>query len=253
VYRRRGKLLPIAYLNEVLQSPRAKQVSHPLNNVINIVVLHADDRQFGLVVDGIGDTQEIVVRSLGKQLQGIACYAGAATIGDGRVALILDALGIGQLSGVLQESREQSRSAPEPAEHAPSDRQTFLLFRSGSFRRLSVPLSVVARLEEIPQSKIEHAGGRRVVQYRGQILPLTSLGSTLEPGSPDTGSLKDPAQVIVFNSGRHSIGMMVDEILDIVDDTVDETAPHAAPRKGLLGSAIIAKKVTDLVDLQAIV
>ena len=248
VYRRRGKLLPLAYLHELLQSPRAK----PLSDIVNIVVLNAGDRQFGLVVDGIGDTQEIVVRSLGRELQGIACYAGATIMGDGRVALILDALGIGQLSGVMRESLEPAKTGPEPGGRIPNQRQTFLLFRSGSFRRLSIPLSQVTRLEEVPQSKIEDGGGGRVVRYRGQILPLTSLGYTLEPGAPDTASFKDPAQVIILNKGARSTGILVDEILDIVDDIVDETAPHAAPRKGLLGSAIIGNKVTDLVDLQAI-
>ena len=125
-----------------------------------MVVLQAEDRQFGLVVDGINDTQEIVVKPLGKQLKGLTVYAGATIMGDGRVALILDVLGIGQRSGVLAESREQTRAAAEQKTQAGIEQQRLLLFRAGSFERLAVPLSLVARLEEFPQSSIEHRGRR---------------------------------------------------------------------------------------------
>ena len=116
------------------------------------MVLQAEDRQFGLVVDGINDTQEIVVKPLGKQLKGLTVYAGATIMGDGRVALILDVLGIGQRSGVLAESREQARAAAEQKTQAGIEQQRLLLFRAGSFERLAVPLSLVARLEEFPRS-----------------------------------------------------------------------------------------------------
>ena len=220
-------------------------------NVVNIVVLQAEDRQFGLVVDGISDTQEIVVKPLGKQLKGLNCYAGATIMGDGRVALILDVLGIAQLSGVVQESREKSSAEVRHRSYNGSEHQTFLLFRAGSFTRLAVPLSLVARLEEISLSKIEHAGGKRVVQYRGHILQLASLAPILDPGAPDSAGLQDPAQVVVFNNGERSIGILVDQILDIVEDQV--TARQSATRNGLLGSAVIGKHVTDLLDLHAVI
>ena len=149
------------------------------------MVLQAEDRQFGLVVDGINDTQEIVVKPLGKQLKGLTVYAGATIMGDGRVALILDVLGIGQRSGVLAESREQARAAAEQKAQSGIEQQRLLLFRAGSFERLAVPLSLVARLEEFPASAIEHAGGGQVVQYRNRILPLVSLRAVLEPGAPE--------------------------------------------------------------------
>ncbi len=214
-YRRRGSLLPLVYLADVLRSGCAAD-----SGVINIVVLQAEDRQFGLVVDGVSDTQEIVVKPLGKQLKGLNCYAGATIMGDGRVALILDVSGIAQLSGVARESRD--KTGPEVQQHdfADSDRQTFLLFRAGSFERVAVPLSLVARLEEIPVGKIEHAGGKRVVQYRDRILQLAPLARILDPGAPDTSAMQDPAQVVVFNDGERSIGIMVDRILDIVEDQV---------------------------------
>jgi len=245
-YRRRGSLLPLVYLADVLQVGDTAE-----SGVVNIVVLQAEDRQFGLVVDGISDTQEIVVKPLGKQLKSLNCYAGATIMGDGHVALILDVSGIAQLSGVVQESRDKSTAETQRHDHSGSERQTFLLFRAGSFERLAVPLSLVARLEEISLAKIEHAGGKRVVQYRGRILPLASLAPILDPGAADTAGLQDPAQVVVFNSGERSMGILVDQILDIVEDQV--TVRQVAARKGLLGSAVIGKKVTDLLDLHTVI
>ena len=246
VYRRRGKLLPIAYLNEVLQMPSADSV----DDAMSIVVLQAEERQFGLVVDAIHDTQEIVVKPLGKQLKGLSSYAGTTIMGDGKVALILDVLGIGQLSGVLCESRDQSRNEASKPDQQEQERQTFLLFRAGQFERLAVPLSLVARLEEFPKSRIEQAGGRMVVQYRNQILPLTVLSSVLDGGSPDESSLSDPALVIVFSEGEHLAGILVDQILDIHEEII--RIGKKGERRGLSGSAVIGGKVTDFLDLPEI-
>jgi two-component system chemotaxis sensor kinase CheA len=218
--------------------------------VVNIVVLQAEDRQFGLVVDSINDTQEIVVKPLSKQLKGLTVYAGATIMGDGRVALILDVLGIGQRSGVLAESRE-ARAAVEQKAQAASERQRLLLFRAGSFERLAVPLSLVARLEEFPLSSIERAGGRQVVQYRDRILPLVPLRAVLESSAPDPEPPADPAQVIVFNDGERSVGMMVDQILDVAEEAVTVRQKTNCP--GLLGSGVVGKRVADFLDLNYVI
>jgi two-component system chemotaxis sensor kinase CheA len=242
VYRRRGSLLPIAYLNQALGLTATGQAEPA-----SMVVLQAGDRQFGLVVDSINDTQEIVVKPLGKQLKGRTEYAGATIMGDGRVALILDVVGIGQHSGVLAESRGQTRGAEEQKTQTEIEQQRLLLFRAGSFERLAVPLSLVARLEEIPRNAIEHASRCQVVQYRDRILPLVSLRAVLEPGAPDQDQTPDPLQVVVFDDGEHSVGMVVDEILDVAEDAV--TARQKSSRDGLLGSAVVGKRVTDFLDL----
>jgi two-component system, chemotaxis family, sensor kinase CheA len=246
VYRRRGSLLPLAYLKDVLGLAGSGH-----SNVVNIVVLQAEDRQFGLVVDSINDTQEIVVKPLSKQLKGLTVYAGATIMGDGRVALILDVLGIGQRSGVLAESREQTHAAAQHKAQAGSERQRLLLFRAGSFERLAVPLSLVARLEEFPLALIERAGGRQVVQYRGRILPLVPLREALESGAPDAEPPADPAQVIVFNDGDHSVGMIVDQILDVAEEAV--SVRQKTNRKGLLGSGVVGKRVADFLDLNYVI
>ncbi len=242
VYRRRGSLLPIAYLDRVLGLSAARDSA-----AVNIVVLQAEDRQFGLVVDAIHDTQEIVVKPLGKQLKGLSVYAGATIMGDGRVALILDVLGIGQRSGVLAEVHEQTRAAQEQKTQSAAQLERLLLFRAGSFHRLAVPLGLVARLEEFPANSIERAGGDQVVQYRGRILPLASLRDLLQPGAAGLAQAADPVQVIVFNDGDHSVGLAVDQILDVVEDVV--SVRQGASRPGLLGSAVVGKRVTDFLDL----
>jgi len=246
VYRHRGTLLPIAYLNRVLD---LKAASDP--EAVSIVVLQADDRQFGLVVDGINDTQEIVVKPLGKQLKGLTLYAGATIMGDGRVALILDVLGIGERAGVLGKTHEQARMVEKEKTLSKTEKQRLLLFRTGSFERLAIPLSLVARLEEFPRSAIEHAGGGQVIQYRGGILSLVSLRAVLEPGVIDSGSLPNPVEVVVFNDGDRSVGMVVDEIVDVVEEAV--AIRRKSARKGLLGSAVVGKRVTDFLDLNHVI
>lgn len=246
VFRRRGSLLPITYLNQVLGLKPADG-----SEAVSMVVLQAEDRQFGLVVDGINDTQEIVVKPLGKQLKGLTLYAGATIMGDGRVALILDVLGIGQRSGVFGEFREQTRTAGKGDAQPAIEQQRLLLFRAGSFQRLAIPLSLVARLEEFPQSSIEHAGGGMVVQYRNRILPLVSLRDVLEPGPAGQAQFADPVQVVVFNDGDRSVGMVVDQILDVAEEAV--TVRQKSGRKGLLGSAVVGKYVTDFLDLNEVI
>ncbi len=244
VYRRRGTLLPLAYLNQVLGLAPT-----PVGDSINIVVLQAEERQFGLVVEGIRDTQEIVVKPLGKQLKGLSVYAGATIMGDGKVALILDVLGIGQKSGVLSAAGERASTEQEQESTQTTEKQRLLLFRAGGFERLAVPLALVARLEEFPRTLLERADGRPVVQYRGQILPLVPLTEILGGCPPDFDSL-DPVPVIVFGDGRQIAGVVVDQIVDIVEEAV--TVRRSAQHSGLLGSAVIGGRVTDFVDLNAI-
>lgn len=247
LYRRRGNLLPLAFLDRVLQLDDG---SGGVPDVLNIVVLQAEDRQFGLVVDRVNDTQEIVVKPLGKQMKGISGYAGATIMGDGHVALILDVMGIAQRSGVLAEGRTSGRGDDKSSGDAIVDaRNSMLLFRAGSFERLAVPLALVARLEEIPRERLEYAAGRPVVQYRGQLLPLVGLDG--QSGVDSVGDADAPVQVIVFADADNRIGMIVDEIVDIVEEEIH--IRRGSTRPGILGSAVIGNQVTDVLDLQAVI
>ncbi len=241
VYRLRGNLLPLVYLNRELQlcPPQERAES------VNIVVLQAGDRQFGLVVDDINDTEEIVVKPLSKQLKGVSCFAGATIMGDGRVALILDVLGLAQMAKVVSELHEKNLAEHgAKAIEASQTQESWLLFRVGTNGRMAIPLSLVSRLEEFPTSMLEHSTGREVVQYRGQIMPLIDLAQIFgrEPES-DHGLL----QVIVYSNKGCSVGLVVGEILDIVDQEV--AVQHIYDAGALQGTAVIHQQVTDLLDV----
>ena len=185
VYRLRGNLLPLVFLAKELQveSPRGAAASDlgadsstDAAGGLSIVVLHADGEQFGLVVDDVNDTQEIVVKPLGNNFRGVAAYSGATIMGDGRVALILDVVGLAQKSGVLASTHDRIREEQEKAPPvAPGRADTLLLlFADPCASRMAIPLARAARLEEVPRSAIENVGGREVMQYRGEIMPRDS-------------------------------------------------------------------------------
>lgn len=252
VYRLRGNLLPLCHLGHELSGHDLAPWTGPSseNKVINIVVLQADGRQFGLVVDEINDTQEIVVKPLDQQLKGIAAFAGATIMGDGRVALILDVLGLAQKAHVISEARDKAIAEAEAAAIAAAQTiettETLLLVQVGD-RRVAVPLSLVARLEEFPRTHIENANGRSVVQYRGEIMPLVNIAYSLGAGPGEYQEENQPLHVIVYSSNNRSMGLLVDEILDIVEENV--VAGEAQPGTGVRGSTVIQGKVTDIVDV----
>ena len=225
---------------------------------VSIVVLQADDRQFGLVVDEINDTEEIVVKPLRKQLKTIKTFAGSSIMGDGRVALILDVLGLAQRASVVTETRERPTTEKGAASAASAtEMQTFLLFAGPGDSRMAIPLSTLARLEEFPVAQVEMSGSQWVTQYRGQILPLVRLEIAMEERrhkllasrtlpTADSG----PIQVLVLNHQDRSFGLVVDRILDIVEDRAD--VKTAATRKSVLYSVVIGDRVTELLDIPAI-
>jgi len=256
VYRLRGRLLPLVYLNRELQivAESGKEVAKV--TATNIVVVQADGREFGLVVDEITDTEEIVVKPLGKQLKGISAYSGATIMGDGRVALILDILGLAQRAQVIVEAREAALKDKEKAsrkEDSATDHQTLLLVQCGDQGRVAIPLSLVARLEEFPAAAIELAGTQEVMQYRGQIMPLIRLSPILAGVGKEATIASGDArmQVVVYSEAGRSVGLIVDRIIDIVDEKLEVQNP--AQRRGVLGSSVIQKRVTDLLDVPSVV
>jgi two-component system chemotaxis sensor kinase CheA len=244
VYRLRGRLLPLVYLNRTLGLADREPEADDEEPVVNMIILQADEQVFGLVVDEILDTEEIVVKPLGKQLKSLDVYAGATIMGDGAVALILDVIGLAHRAQVAASSRHiQARESG--AASAASQLRTMLLFTAGDARRVAIPLSDVARLEEFPTSAIELAGSSEVMQYRGRILPLIRLSRVLGRTPPEDD---ETVQVVVYQSGNASVGLVVDEILDIVED---EFQVHRCNgRSGIVGSAVIESKVTDILDVQ---
>jgi len=246
VLRRRNALLPLADLCSVLAVAPQRRPGEA-----SVVVLQADRHRFGLIVDSICDSQEIVVKPLGVQLQPLDCYAGATIMGDGRLALILDIAGLALRAGMIEPSRQDAKPLDGAVVRTGNGaaRNLFLLCRGGAFQRLAIPLSRVARLEKIAASAVEYASNRPVIQYRGRILPLLNLGQSLDAGGGSAPG-GDALHVVVFRSGPAEIGLVVDEITDILNEAIVD--PQGSDRADLLGSAMIGGRVTDLLDLDSI-
>lgn len=245
VYRLRGHLLPLIYLHDELKVDKKEK-----NDKVNIVVLQADERQFGLVVEEVRDTEEIVVKPLSHQLKGIPAFSGSTIMGDGKVALILDVMGLAQSARVVTPNRERARlESSEKGDGKTTDKQTLLIFGLGEKGRMAIPLSMVARLEEFKRSDIEKSGDQEVVQYRGEILPLICLSKILLGEA--TSTEKETLQAIVYTQNDRSVALVADKILDIVEENI--TVERGSNRKGTLGTVVVQDLVTDLLDAEAIV
>ena len=247
IFHYRGQLLPLVSLRTILGKVAATETSETLS----IVVLHAEGRRLGLVVDTIHDTQEIVVKPLARQLKGLTCYVGATIMGDGLPALILDVAGLARLAGLNRPQAAPGHEADHSLAAAALPTQMLLLFSAGRFERIAIPLSQVARLEEVPTRSIERAGGQAVLHYRGEILTLVSLAAVLQPGYVDDVFTRETIPVIVFTDGERHIGVVVDRVIDIVDEAITVRRRSFTP--GLVGSAVIGGRITDLLDLHAVV
>ena len=249
VYRLRGNLLPLVYLSQELGFTGAAIRE---GESVNIVVLQADNKQFGLVVEKILDTEEIVVKPLGNQLKAITAYSGATIMGDGKVALILDVMGLAQNARVIsEESRSSETSAhSDRSEALNGEKQTLLVFELTDESRMAVPLSMVARLEEFKWEEVELAAQKEVVQYRGDIMPLIHLSKFFE-GSASTPDKTGSMQAIVYCDRGRNVGVVVERIVDIVEEAIE--IKTGTGRKGTVGSAVVQGKVTDMVDVEGII
>ncbi len=249
VYRLRGNLLPLVNLKQELKIEENSNENR--EDAKFIVVLQANDRQFGLVVEGIADTQEIVVKPLSKQLKGLFAFAGATIMGDGKVALILDVLGLAQNARVVSEAaRDRALAEKSEVEIKTSSRtQNILIFSVGAKGRMAIILNMVGRLEEFKRSSVEKSGNLDVVQYRGEIMPLIYLSQVFNTVSQNDE--RELMQAVVYVENGRSVGLVVDQIIDIVEEAI--TIQKNSERPGVLGTAIIKQKVTDLVDVHEVI
>lgn len=257
VYRLRGRLLPLVELRKELQLCDSGERLGENGAAINIVVLQVDSRCFGLIVDQVHDTEEIVVKPLSEHLKGIRAYAGVTIMGDGKLALILDVPGLALNANISSESRDRAASEEEvAAPEQSSQRQKLVLFAGTSGSRMALALSALARLEEFHPDQIERSGNQWVAQYRGQILPLIRISDVLEErrDSMQTTESAFPGEhashVLVLTHEGLSFGLVVNQILDIVEDALEVQSP--ATRAGVQYSAVIAEHVTELLDVPAI-
>ena len=239
VYRLRGKLLPLVYLDEQLELRPARE-RDKFDETASIVVLQAEGKSFGLVVESVIDTQEIVVKPLGQHLKSIPTYAGATIMGDGQVALILDAVGLAQKGEFLNKCREPViANSNQHDESLDTISQSLLIVESHENLRSAIRLSTVARLEECESTDIEESQQGKVMQYRGDIMPLIPLD--MGYGSDASGQ----TNIVVYTKNGRNVGIVVGKIVDIV--TTTESRIHDENR------LIIQDRITEVIDLEQLV
>ncbi|WP_436638854.1 chemotaxis protein CheW [Microbaculum sp. FT89] len=205
-----------------------------------IVVLQVGSHRFGIVVDAVFHTEEIVVKPMSSMLRSISAFSGNTILGDGSVIMIIDP------NGIAKEVRtdvaaELERENPEDTAALRDETVSMLLFRAGSAAPKAVPLSLITRLEEIEVDRMEHANGRSLVQYRGRLMPLVHINDGVERRTEGSQPM------IVFTDNGRSMGLVIDEVVDIVDDRLDIQIPSETP--GILGSAVIRGSATEVLDV----
>ena len=233
VLRLRDRLLPLISLRKLLA---LEESGGTADADAFIVVAQVGPHGFGIIVDRVFDTEEIVVKPVAPILRHLTLFSGNTILGDGSVIMILDPNGIARATGVGTGRAVLPPLAPPPP--AVIERTAMLLFRAGDATPKAVPLGLIARLENFPRAAIETAGGGAVIQYRGRLMKLVAM-----PGI----DLSAPTQpVLVFADGNRSMGLMVDAILDVVEDRLE--VERRADQPGLLGTALIAGSATEVLD-----
>ncbi|MEQ9046734.1 MAG: chemotaxis protein CheW [Sneathiellaceae bacterium] len=237
VLRLRNRLLPLVFLSKVLDMATLEERKREAF----VVVVQVGSAQFGIVVDGVFDTEEIVVKPVAPVLRDISVFGGNTILGDGSVIMILDVNGIAGTMEDVQMEKELDEEEEERHRATTDERTSLLLFRAGGKEPKAVPLGLVARLEELAVESIEHVDGREMVQYRGALMPLLRMRA----GAALRESGRQP--VLVFSDANRTMGLVVDEILDIVE--AELKVEMASEIDGIVGTAVIAGKATELLDL----
>lgn len=251
VLRLRNKLLPVISMSKLLghsSGIKTEEGEGEENNGVDqnvfVVVVQVGGQTFGIVVDAVFHTEEIVVKPMSSMLREITMFSGNTILGDGSVILIVDPNGIAQAvardHGGAQESNHVD--AADAADLIGNEEKTALLvFKSGSDDLKAVPLSLVTRLEEVDVANIEKSNNRDLVQYRGKLMPLIYIEDHL------THKDEGLQPILVFADESHSMGLVVDEIVDIVEDRL--TIEISSEKDGIVGSAVIKGKATEVIDV----
>jgi two-component system, chemotaxis family, sensor kinase CheA len=237
VLRLRNRLLPLVSLRKLLQLDNGAVGAEAENF---IVVAQVGSSTFGIMVDRVFDTEEIVVKPVSPLLRHISIFSGNTILGDGSVIMILDPNGIASHAGEIKSANTGMATQAAAQSVRQGSRQTLLLFRAGNMSPKAVPLALVARLEDVDLATVEKSNGQPVVQYRGKLMPLVPVAAGYEMKT--TG--RQP--VLVFADNERAMGLVVDEIVDIVEDSMD--VELTSDKSGVMGSAIIAGKATDIID-----
>lgn len=242
VFRLRGNLLPLVRLDEALGLQAESDAEE--DGPINIIVVETGHLQYGLVVGGLHDSEEIVVKPLGRHMQDCHCLAGATILGDGRVALILDAAGIASRSELaLPDDEDLTDDSDSRSGNA--ETQTTLLFTNNPAEQFGVPMAVIARIERVRVQQIDSVGGKEVLQYRGASLPLLCLENYIQ-AKPRSDT--EIVYVVVFGVDGREVGLIVPTLIDIRDVPIGvDTITFSEP--GVIGSVEVDKKAMRLLDV----
>ncbi len=237
VLRLRNRLLPLVSLRKLL---RLDEDASRAENDCFIIVAQVGPTTFGIMVDRVFDTEEIVVKPVTPLLRNITMFSGNTILGDGSVIMILDLNGVAQAAGEIKGAETQHVAAAAHGTGRQDGKQSLLLFRAGEGAPKAVPLALIARLEEVAMQNVEQSDQMLMVQYRGKLMPLITVD--------DNYIVKHEGvqPVLVFTDSERSMGLLVDEIVDIVEERLQ--VEISAAKNGLLGSAIIAGKATEVID-----
>ncbi len=240
VLRLRDRLLPVLPLSSALEIDDDWQEKE--NHFV--IVMQMANQKFGLVVDEVFDTEEIVVKPLANVLRNVSEYSGSTILGDGSVIMILDPMGLARLAS-FDTSNANNKAAQVEAEvktkKASGNRMSLLVFSAGGSEPKACPLSLVTRLEELEESRFEMTNRGPVVQYRGQLMPVVHLAGRMSSNADG----RQP--VLVITHGNHVVGLGVDQVLDITEDLLDIKISDETP--GVLGTAVIDGKATEVIDV----
>jgi len=247
LHRLRGQLLPLIFLDRLLMPSAGHRIEDERDNFI--AVLDADGRRFGLVVDGLADPEEIVVKPLSAVLKDIGLFSGATVLGNADLALILDPGSIAMKAGVNLHEEETARAAEGEAQDAES--LEYLLVEVGG-RQAAVPLEDVLRIEQVPFSKIEYIGYRPVLNFEGQLLPVEDSGGALAAAqsNPDPAARsEEPIIVVVCREGNRHVGIAVSHVLDVA---AGGDLFEAGTAQRTAGVTLLKNHVTGVVDLGSV-
>lgn len=238
----RDRLVPLIHLADAMGTERTAREGRPLN----IVLVNTGAFEYGLIVEELHDTAEIVVKPLGRHLKGLTDYAGATILGDGRVAVILDVAGVAARAGVSAGSAEASSSRGEEEASVAGENHALLLFHNSPKENCAVPISEVSRIERVQPAQIEYLGGRRTMQHRGASLQLFTLR---DAASAEELTEEQKWVVIVFEGMGRPVGLLAAEPLDMVETKLDVDA-RTLRQRGIAGSAVMKDQTILMLDIR---
>jgi len=238
-FRLRGEIIPVLSLSKVLNRPQQSQEK-------NLVILNAGDRFFGLLVDQIYDSEEIVVKPLGRWFKNIPLYSGATIMGDGKLALILDIVGLMKMLGVALEELEKGLAGEKVL--TIEETQFILIFEVGK-DNFAVPLALISRLDKVKSDQITTIGGKEVLLYKGKVIPILRIENYLPISYPEYG---EEVSVLFFTEREKTVGIICSRIVDTLETTLEvDTTIYQQP--GVIGHRIIHDRTVLFLDIFKII